>query len=276
MFRPIDIPEAPAHALCDQAAPMFQWVALADLVLDARYQRDITGAGRRNIARIAREFRWSRFSPLLVAPVEGGKFAVIDGQHRAHAAALCGIDQVPVMAVLMDLREQAQAFRAINGNVTKVSAQEIFKAALASGEAWAVECDRVVSAAGCRLMQSNVSADQRKPGQITAVGLVRKHVDAGTGNVVTAGLRALRESGDGDHEGLYLGAILRPWFEAIATSTRYLRADLVAFVNRHDLETLLEEARGNARVTPGGANATGLLCEMIEARLHAFTREVAA
>lgn len=271
IFRLIDIPETPAHELPEQAAPMLQWVALSDLVLDGRYQREITPQGRRNIARIAQEFRWSRFSPLLVAPIEGGTFAVIDGQHRAHAAALCGIARVPVMAVLMDLAEQAQAFRAVNAAVTKVSGLQLFKAALAAGADWAVECDRVVADAGCTLRTSNVSSLQRRPGQITCIGLVRRHVDGGTGNVITAALRGVVGSSEADCVELYQRGILGPFCAAIAGSTRYLRADLAAFLDRHDLLSLSEEARARAKTMPGGGNARHLLQDMIAPRLHAFT-----
>lgn len=275
-FRPIDIPEAPRHALADQAAPMLQWVALADLVIDGRYQRDITGLGRANMARIARDFRWSRFSPLLVAPVEGGRFAIIDGQHRAHAAALCGVDAVPCMAVLMDLTEQATAFRHINGQVTKVDQLQLYRAALAAGEGWAVECDRVVREGGARLMTSKVSSWDRKPGQITALTMVRRHVAQGTGNVVTAALRAITDSECSDDPGLYGHKVLAPFCGAIARSTRFLRCDLRAFVEIHDLTALRNEAEEYAKVTPGGARFGPLLEDMIAARLQKFSSGEAA
>ena len=72
------------------AAPMLQWLKIADLVVDPAYQRPIIGKGRRNVDRIARTFSWSCFAPVVVSPVEGGKFAIIDGQHRTTSAALVG------------------------------------------------------------------------------------------------------------------------------------------------------------------------------------------
>lgn len=81
--RPIDTAgfQPPAVTPDMGAAPMLQWVPIADLVVDDRYQRRIAGAGRSNVRRIAEGFCWSKFAPVIVAPVAGGKFAIIDGQH---------------------------------------------------------------------------------------------------------------------------------------------------------------------------------------------------
>jgi hypothetical protein len=64
---------------------------------------------------------WAKFSPVIVAPVEGGMFSIIDGQHRATAAMLRGIEKVPCEIVHIDRARQAEAFAAINGNITRVS-----------------------------------------------------------------------------------------------------------------------------------------------------------
>ena len=276
VFRPVALPPEPTHALEDQAAPMLQWVALADLVIDGRYQRDITAGGWGNIRRIAADFRWSRFSPLLVAPIEGGRFAVIDGQHRAHAAALCGVETVPAMVVPMDLREQALAFGGVNGTVTKVDIFALYRAALAAGVDWAVACERVVREGGCRLLTGNVSSLTRKPRDLTCIGVVRAHVCEGTGEVVTACLRGITASADRDCVDMYQMYVFKPFAAAVASSTRYLRADLAEFLSRHDLIELVTEARNVARAKIGGGSPPAIAQAMIEARLHAFTREAAA
>src|SRR6185503_19283784 len=98
-------------------APMLQWLNIDQLVVDPSYQRPIIGKGRRNVDRIARAFSWSCFAPVVVSPVEGGKFAIIDGQHRTTAAALVGFDSVPCQIVIAALEQQAAAFKAINGTI---------------------------------------------------------------------------------------------------------------------------------------------------------------
>src|ERR1700733_1143860 len=108
-------------AISAGAAPMLQWLKVADLIVDPAYQRPIIGNGRRNVEQIARTFCWSCFAPVVVSPVEGGKFAIIDGQHRTTAAALVGFDSVPCQAVIAAREEQAAAFKAINGTTTPIS-----------------------------------------------------------------------------------------------------------------------------------------------------------
>ena len=84
----------PIRDRADDPAPILQWIKISDLVVDPAYQRPIFGEGRRNVDRIARNFRWSYFAPVVISPIEGGSFAIIDGQHRTTAAALLGIESV--------------------------------------------------------------------------------------------------------------------------------------------------------------------------------------
>jgi hypothetical protein len=60
------------------AVPMLQWLRIEDLLVDPAYQRPVVGQGRRNVMRIAKAFSWSCFSPVVVSPIEGVKFVIID------------------------------------------------------------------------------------------------------------------------------------------------------------------------------------------------------
>ncbi|MBV5268721.1 MAG: ParB N-terminal domain-containing protein [Afipia sp.] len=154
-------------------APMLQWLKIADLVIDDSYQRELRRTNWTAIRKIASAFTWSRFSPVFVAPVEGGKYAIIDGQHRTHAAAMCGFEDVPCQIVQMSAAEQADAFAAVNGMVTKITSLQIFKAALAAGSGWATELRDLAQKAGCEVRTSNGSSDAKRPGQIYAVSAFR-------------------------------------------------------------------------------------------------------
>jgi hypothetical protein len=132
--------------------PRLEWIALADCVIDETYQRPISRAGVTNLRRIAAEFSWSRFSPLIVAPTPFGKWAIIDGQHRATAALLLGYERAPAQIVDITQREQAAAFRSVNGNVTRPHALGIFHAAVAGGDALAVSLNDAAVEAGVRIM----------------------------------------------------------------------------------------------------------------------------
>jgi hypothetical protein len=169
-MRPIQIDkEARPEAVDPGSAPMLQWVKIELLVVDDAYQRELKPGNWKAIRAIAAEFRWSRFSPVFIAPIEGGKYAIIDGQHRVHAAAICGFSEVPCQIVQMSIEEQAAAFAAVNGAVTKVTVWHIYKAALVAGEKWAVEADQLATEAGCKLMTNNAAAAEKKPGQIYGI-----------------------------------------------------------------------------------------------------------
>jgi hypothetical protein len=156
------------------AAPMLQWLKITDLVVDPAYQRPIIGKGRQNVDRIARAFSWSCFAPVVVSPVQGGKFAIIDGQHRSTSAAIVGFDSVPCQIVIAAREEQAAAFKAINGTTTPISQMALHAAALVASEPWAVQIARVCACAEVELLRYPVPADKQVPGQTMAIGAIAR------------------------------------------------------------------------------------------------------
>lgn len=214
-YREIDISGMAPCVPASQPAPQLIWVELSALVIDERYQRPLAGHNMKAIARIAGDFRWSRFSPVLIAPVEGGAYAVIDGQHRAHAAALCGFEKIPAMVALVAPEEQALAFIQINTSQIKVRSHVVYRAALSAGEAWALDCKAAVEAAGCTLMtRGNVGKYSKKVGEVFTIELIRNLIEAGHAQAVTDGLAALLHS-DGVGAEHFADAILRPWLTAV-------------------------------------------------------------
>ena len=104
--------------------PELQWVKISRLRIDPRYQREIGRRGAENILAIATHFKWSKFGPAVIAPISGGLFAIVDGQHRCTAALLRGFDSVPCVIIVADEADQADAFVAINGNVSEAPPQQ--------------------------------------------------------------------------------------------------------------------------------------------------------
>jgi hypothetical protein len=172
-MRPISIEgfEKP-KSVSAGAAPMLQWLKITDLVVDPAYQRPIVGKGRQNVDRIARGFSWSCFAPVVVSPVEGGKFAIIDGQHRTTSAAIVGYETVPCQIVIAAKEEQAAAFKAINGTTTPISIMALHAAALVACEPWAVQIAHVCACAEVELLRYPVPSDKQAPGQTMAVGAI--------------------------------------------------------------------------------------------------------
>jgi hypothetical protein len=223
---------------------MLQWIKIGDLVVDDSYQRDLKRANWTAIRRIAEQFQWSRFSPVFVAPVEGGKFAIIDGQHRTHAAAICGFEDVPCQVVQMSQNEQAASFAAVNGTVTKVTLFQIFKAALAAGEGWALAAQKACAVADCQLMTYHPAMDNKKAGELFCVALVRQLVENGHSAAVTCALSSIRRSEFGASPEAYSNEILKPWFMAVVDRPWLVAAgtDLSNFVDKFDLYAALDRA----------------------------------
>jgi hypothetical protein len=127
-FEPLNIAhyQQPSTPLSDGAAPYMDRIEVKRLATDKTYQREISRAGAINVEGIAEYFEWAKMSSVIVAPVEGGMFSIIDGQHRATSAMLRGIEKVPCEIVHTDRATQAEAFAAISGNITRVSAQAVY------------------------------------------------------------------------------------------------------------------------------------------------------
>lgn len=252
-YRGIDVANQKAVALADQPEPVLDWLPISRMLIDDSYQRPLGSKNWAAIRNIAENFMWGRFAPVLVAPVENGLYAIIDGQHRVHAAAICGIRTVPAMSVPMTAAEQASAFSWVNGNVTRMTTFNILKAAIAAGDGWAERIDALVSSTGCRLMTYNKSSKERQAGEIYCHTLIRKMAQAGQGEAIRAGLTAIRASGRGDNIFLYSAEILKPWLEAIATRPEYLKADLAGFLRRRSLPAVIATAERDAESgAPGG------------------------
>jgi len=167
--------------------PQLAWIEIADLVIDPRYQREITTAGRRNVQQIAGTFDWAFFAPVVVSPVEGGRFAIVDGQHRTTAAALIGKKQVPCAIVIADDQKQAQAFRAVNGNVTKVVSNHMHRAAVAAGDPDALDLEAMAAEGGCRILRSPTQLKDMKPGDTQSIAALKKmRAEFGRARLVTA------------------------------------------------------------------------------------------
>lgn len=217
--RGIDIEGRAVAAVETGPRPDLVWLALDKMVIDERFQRPLAKGNWKSIDTIAANFRWSRFGPVLVAPVEGGMYSVIDGQHRAHAAAICGLAEVPAMIVDVGLEEQSRAFAWINSQAIRVSVFHVLKAAIAAREDWALRADSAVSAAGCRLMTYNMTGANKQAGQVFCVGFVRRQIEAGNDAALRAGLTALRGArGLGDRPVAYTDFLIRPWIMAVAES----------------------------------------------------------
>lgn len=265
--RKVDLSKRLRRPSNNSEMPGLIWVPITDLRIDDAYQRPILTRGWKQIEWIANNFTWASFTPVLVARTADGSFLLIDGQHRSHAAWMAGYDKVPALCVEASQAEQARAFSSVNSRTTQITPHQIFKAALFAGETWAVDCDRIVTEAGCRLMRSNASQQARKPAEVFVVGLIREMVENLEGDAVFAGLKALRQSQPGQDVDLWSQQVLRPWLKAVASNSAYLSVDLTGALDRCvDLFLLEEKAARQAKETrePKARILRELICAALD------------
>lgn len=174
-----------------------EWIAIKQLVIDPEYQREITNVGRKNIARIAAQFNWSMFTPVVVSSVGSNQYAIVDGQHRATAAALCGIDNVPCCIIEAKRGEQAAAFKAINANVTRMHKTNLFAASVMAGEVDAIRIKSIVERAQVRMLHYPKPASIMRPGETIAISSIYRIVEKFGDDIAVLALSLLANAGGG-------------------------------------------------------------------------------
>lgn len=228
-------------------APQLTWLSIGLLVVDPAYQRGITSGGRKNIRTISENFRWTRFSPVIVAPIEGGRFAILDGQHRTTAASLIGIDSVPCQIVFATPGEQAEAFTAINGAITRVPSLTLHKAAVAAGDPEALRIQRVAGNAGIKILAHPKTELLQAPGETLAIGTLRDMIRAHGEDVVVLALRCIRDTEKNNIVGGLSAPIITATSRFVAETLRVGRtqSEILAFFET----VLLIREQDKARTT---------------------------
>jgi hypothetical protein len=236
--------------------PTMEWIAIGKLYVDDRYQRNVLERGLTNVYSIARSFDWRKFTPVIVAR-NGGRFAIVDGQHRSYAAALRGLDAVPCLVINATFEEQASAFAAINTRVTRISELHVHHAAVAAGEDEANAVADACRAAGVEICRYPVPENKMKPGQTLAIGALRKCLKQHGPTILQAALRGLRDA----HPDVP-GVIRAPLIRAICEVMSPLRADRLDYARQAaakvDFVARLSEARA-----VGGASMSAMHAHLV-------------
>lgn len=243
----------------------FGFIEVAKLVVDTSYQRDIGYRGQKQIVHIAENFCWSKFAPLLVAPTGNGHFAIIDGQHRATAAKARGIPTLPALIVPIGREEQAASFAAVNGSVTAISAQQVFKAALAAGEGWAGEITDCAASAGVKVLLYPKPFKVIAPNETMAVGAIRTGIKAHGRLVVSTALRAAMHR---PAPGLLNQQVIRALINIASRHVPKIGAD--AFLAGMARIDLAEESRASG---PGAAEAGISRAAYLEASIEDLLKD---
>jgi hypothetical protein len=244
--------------------PRLEWLAIRDLVVDPDYQRDVGYNGRQNIRRIASEFNWSMFTPVAVAAAGGGRFAIVDGQHRVTAAALCGLDRVPCAIIECSRSEQAAAFKAINNNTTRLHSIQVYHAAVMAGEPEAVRIAEVCAHVGITVCRYPKKTVDMKPGETVSVRALGRAV-AKFGDSIIPTLKAIRACED--NAGLLTQTIIYGACEVLADHPEWRSNQklLAAAFDQIDLGVLYVEGASAAARMKGTSTLNQFESRLVDA-----------
>ena len=254
-FRSISAKAIPRHErlklspLNPGPAPMMSWVETHLLVVDDSYQRAMGSLAWRHIIDIADAFDWSKFTPVIVAPVEGGFYAIIDGQHRTTAAFLHNIKKVPCCIVQADRAKQAAAFAAINSKITRLYQNNIFHAELQAGSGFAKRVAEVAERAGVKIPRNKLSKKDSPPNAINAVSSLRAVITTYGDEVTISALQCVTETGDGNAH-MLKGVLIRALAEVLSQRPMWRESGDALFraFDRIDYQEQIDLAHQDARV----------------------------
>jgi hypothetical protein len=239
-------------------------VEVDELRIDSSYQRPVTAQGLRNIQHIARYFDWRRFSPLIGVLNDDGTVSVIDGQHRATAAKARGITRLPVYLVKCSSEQAAAAFAAINGQITSVKTQDVFKAKVSAGEPGALALKKILDAAEVTIVPNK--AIYRK-GETASLSSLERALDRYGAELLILTLQCITQTGDGN-PGLITGPMINGIARALLHKVDLLEqpSKLFECFDQMDLRDIMEAAMDEQRRTRAAAQS--VICRLINDAIH--------
>lgn len=246
--------------------PELQWLKIAKLRIDPRYQREIGRRGADNIVAIVPQFKWAKFTPVVVAPIGEGLFAIIDGQHRTTAAAARGFEAVPCVIIQVDQADQADAFVAINANVTAMSPLQLHAARLAAGSKAAADLTEACDEAGVTICRYPVPANKMRPGETLAVAMLQSMLEKFGRDVLVAALSCITKTRRGN-PGMIRKAIVQALCAVLEAERDWLtdRPRLILAMQTFDFAAQFTAA--SAKSIETGDKVSSTLVEAIAAHL---------
>ena len=175
---PLDIEGIVPRDLSPEPDPGLDIVDPAELLIDGRYQRDLTPKSLALVRRIVENWSWARFKVPTCVRVDG-QLHVVDGQHTCLAAVTHGgIAAIPVLVVAApEVTDRAAAFVSHATDRVQATITQVHQAAVLAGDEAALTIDQVCRAAGVELMPYPPPRSAYKPGQSVALTAIRRVVD---------------------------------------------------------------------------------------------------
>lgn len=222
--------------------PVLQYLRPSEIEIDPTYQRSIENGGSQSLIRkIAQQWDWDLCQPLVVAARPSGQMMVIDGQHRLAAARMRGdIDQLPCTILHhTSAAEEAASFVALNQMRRPLNGLEVFRAAVASGDAEAAAIKAAVEKSGL-VIATHTNNASYKPGEIGNIGGLRKAWRTHGPNVTAKALRVMATAFAGQKI-LYAGTTFPGIVAVLAARPKIAACDLAQALSARGQSAIYSE-----------------------------------
>ncbi len=241
------------------AKPALEWVPIDRIDVDSAYQRPLKP---RLVEKILTRFAWAKFGAVVLSRQEGGRFTIVEGQHRWKAATLHpSIDAVPAVIVEhADIASEAGSFLAINRDRMSVSSVEQYWAGLTAGDDWAIAISNVLHASGCDVVPELGHYRPNLTNSISAIDRCLKRYGHGATRRALLVIRAAWPDEIRSLRGTLITALSR----IIRANDKTIQEpDMVAVLRRESFAKLTAHAEAFRKLS-GGSSETALSKALVE------------
>lgn len=239
---------------------------IAGLVVDGRYQRVFQPKNESRVRDLATHWNWGLYTPIILADLGSGKYAIIDGQHRAAAALSIGINELPAWVTRADEVEQAKAFLAINASPTRVDSLQLWHSRHAAGDYDAVMLWDVCKRAGVEISRYPVAAAFRQPHITLCPGVLHSLRESVGNELLLRALLIVVKVGQKQKASLITRQILRAVTRLAGAAWKDIEVDDIATgLSQVDFQKAVAVAAVEAR--ENDQSTTDCLCTAISASL---------
>lgn len=243
--------------------------SLANLVIDARYQRAFQEKNKKRVLDLVANWNWSLYTPIVVAPVtfdNGDGYAVIDGQYRSAAGLALRFEELPAWVTDADAILQAKAFIAINASPTRIDSLQLWHSRRAADDYDAVMLWDICTRAGVEISRYPIAAAYRDPHVTLCPGVLHELRQTIGKDLLLRTLQIVVAVGTSQKCSLITRNIMRTVARLVGTSWAELENDAIAAgLAQVDFAKVVAQAGADAKER--GESVIDCLCAAINARL---------
>lgn len=149
----------------------FRWISTSLLHVDKKYQRTENYDRAKSLSL---KLNWSSFGVLLVVRRKGAYY-IYDGQHRALAATIKGVDKLPCLVFKdMALAGEAKNFALVNSFRTNVHPADLFRARVVAEDELTLKTQQTLAKYGYAVTRRKDNVHIRVGAASTVVELQRR------------------------------------------------------------------------------------------------------